>query len=180
MTKAKTKTKTDDELVTGPVLAKRLGLTATSVSRLATGGKLSKASRGKYWAWASVRMYIKSVNESASARQSPAALARGKLVEFRLKREMLQYDRERGGLVDANAFAKDLHALLGALSRAHGSMPTRLAYEAGLDRAGVERFKDMIRVAQREFVDAVCAGIPDECIVEGEAMVREARARRKK
>jgi hypothetical protein len=63
MTIAKTKTKTDDELVTGPVLAKRLGLTATSVSRLATGGKLSKASRGKYWAWASVRMYIKSVNE---------------------------------------------------------------------------------------------------------------------
>jgi hypothetical protein len=107
-------------------------------------------------------------------------VARAKLLTIEAKRAQMRLDRESGGLVDANAFAKDLHALLGALGREHGSMPTRLGYEAGLDRAGVAKFRDLIEAAQREFVDAVCAAIPDECIVEGEAMVREARARRKK
>ena len=144
MAKAKAR---DDELVTGPELAARLGLTATPVSRLAAGGKLVKEGRGRFWAWASARAYIKSVTESASARQSPAALARAESLKFQVARARLQYDQERRKLIDRAQTEKAIEIVHTALRREIMAVPERIGQEMGFDREGIVRFDELMREA---------------------------------
>jgi phage terminase Nu1 subunit (DNA packaging protein) len=102
MTKPKVK---DDDLVAAVALARRLGLTQTSVSRLAGDGVLVRASRGRYRLWASVAGYVDHLRKARGGRSSPASIARAKLLDIQAKRATLAYELEQGQLVRADAMA---------------------------------------------------------------------------
>jgi hypothetical protein len=154
MTKAKTKTD-GDEIVTGPVLAKRLGLTATSVSRLAANGRLVKVSRGRFLAWASARSYLKSVTDSASARQSPVALARAELIQLQVRKAQFSLDREAGKYIDLAETQRYMAAYVNIHRREMMAIPNRVAAEMNLGRAAAVRMEDLFSEALARYVESV-------------------------
>src|SRR5271155_2117931 len=66
----------------GPVqLARRLGVSANYISKLASAGVAVKASRGKYLLWPTIRAVVAHLSASAAGRDSPSAKARARLLE---------------------------------------------------------------------------------------------------
>ncbi len=101
----------DDEVVDGRLLAQRLGLTATSVSRLASYGAVAKAGRGKYYLWGSVQAYLKHRDKEAASRASPASVARAELLKVQAARAKLALTREQARLVDIDDVTDRISAL---------------------------------------------------------------------
>jgi biotin operon repressor len=136
-----TKTTAGDEVVSGPVLAKRLGLTATSVSRLAVNGVLVRKSRGKYLAWASARAYISHV--SKTNRTSPTSIARAKLLTVQTERARFAMERETGGWVREVDVCADVREVI-RIARDHiMQIPRRRAQDSPhLLRSDITRLED--------------------------------------
>jgi phage terminase Nu1 subunit (DNA packaging protein) len=144
-----TKTTAGDEVVSGPVLAKRLGLTATSVSRLAVNGVLVRKSRGKYLAWASARAYISHV--SKTNRASPASVARAKLLDIQAKRAEFAMAREMAVFVRAADVCADVTEVF-RIARDHMmQIPRRIAQDSPhLLRSDITRLEDSVRAGLTE------------------------------
>jgi hypothetical protein len=100
---AKAKRADDDEVVSASTLARRLGITQTSVSRLAGDGVLVRAERGRYQAWASVRGYLDHFRKASSGKSSPASIARAKLLDVQARRTQFLYETERNEWVRVDA-----------------------------------------------------------------------------
>jgi hypothetical protein len=120
----------EDEIVTGQVLAARLGLTATRVSKLAGDGVMVRAARGKYRAWASAKSYCESLRKAASGRESATAQARRRLIEAQALRAEKLYQKECGHLVEAGRAEREMGETLKQLFREIVLFPWRLANAA--------------------------------------------------
>lgn len=128
MTKAK---RTDDEIVNASTLARRLGITQTSVSRLAGDGVLVRAERGRYRAWASVRGYLDHFRKASSGKSSPASIARAKLLDIQAKRQQFLYEAEQNewirvdaiGPVVVERFRMTRDGMLAASARIGATLP---------------------------------------------------------
>jgi hypothetical protein len=118
----------EDELVGAAALARRLGLVATSVSRLAAQGVLVKRGRGQYLIWASVRAYLAHRDKEAASRASPASVARAELLKVQ----------------SVNALFRTVRAgMLAAPGRIAAALP-------GLTREDALRIDDIIRASLTE------------------------------
>src|ERR1700691_1982720 len=91
-----------DEVVSAPVLAKRLGVTPTTVSKLGGDGILIRSGRGRYRLWSSVLGYVSHLRKASTSRASPTAVARSTLLRIQASRAQLQFDREAGNLVSVD------------------------------------------------------------------------------
>ena len=140
----------DDEVVDGRLLAQRLGLTATSLSRLASYGALRKATRGKYWLWGSVRAYLAHRDREAASRASPASTARAELLKIQAARAALAFARERGELVDVEDVTDRVTALFKICRAGMLALPARLAARCGLTRETALAADDEIRAVLTE------------------------------
>jgi phage terminase Nu1 subunit (DNA packaging protein) len=149
-----------DEVVSGPVLAKRLGLTATSVSRLAANGVVVRKGRGKYLAWASARAYIGHV--SKTNRASPASVARAKLLDIQAQRQKFAMEREMGGWCREADVCADVREAFRIVRDGMMRVPARMAADSPhLTRADIMRLEDSTRAVLTELG------------AEGERIVRE-------
>jgi hypothetical protein len=130
------RTTSGDEVVSGPVLAKRLGLTATSVSRLAANGVVVRKGRGKYLAWASARAYIGHV--SKTTRTSPVQTARERVLRLQGDRLEQQMKVERKELVTFSEGVATAAALSHMFRGSLLAFRTRIGGRLGLSRADSE------------------------------------------
>jgi phage terminase Nu1 subunit (DNA packaging protein) len=141
-----------DEVVSGPVLAKRLGLTATSVSRLAANGVVVRKGRGKYLAWASARAYIGHVSK----------VARAKLLDIQAQRQKFAMEREMGGWCREADVCADVREAFRIVRDGMMRVPARMAADSPhLTRADIMRLEDSTRAVLTELG------------AEGERIVRE-------
>ena len=123
--------KDDAEVVSASVLARRLGITQTSVSRMAGDGILVKAARGQYRAWESVRNYLNHMRAASTGKTSPASIARAKLLDIQAKRAQFQYEAEMNewiridsiGPVVIERFSLVRNACLAASARIGARLP---------------------------------------------------------
>src|SRR5271165_2516326 len=121
----------NDETVSGQVLAQRLGLTPTTISKLGGDGVLVRVGRGRYALWPSIRGYLKHVSAAASGRESASARERTRLLRLRADRAQFELERERGSFLPAAEVERGLGAVAAYLRRTMLAIPSRIA---GVDR----------------------------------------------
>ncbi len=143
-----------DEVVDGKLLAQRLGLTATSLSRLATYGALAKAARGRYYLWGSVQAYLKHRDKEAASRASPASTARAELLKIQAARSAFAFAAERGEMVRWCEIETALAAFLRELRASLLALPARLAGRCGLSREAAEFADAEVRSSLNAFADS--------------------------
>jgi phage terminase Nu1 subunit (DNA packaging protein) len=128
----------DDAIVTGPELAKLLGITPTTVSKLGGDGTVVRCGRGRYRLGPSVRGYCESHRKASSHRTSPTQTERARVLRLQGDRLEQQMKVERKDLV---SFAEGVataatmsHLFRSSLLAAR----TRLAGQLSLSRADSE------------------------------------------
>jgi phage terminase Nu1 subunit (DNA packaging protein) len=155
----------DDEMVSAVTLARRLGLTQTSVSRLAGDGILVRASRGRYLAWASVRGYLDHFRKASSGQSSPASTARAKLLEVQAQRQQFAMERETGGWVREETICADVREVFRIARDGMLRIPKRMAADSPhLTREDITRLEDSTRAVLTELSaagDAIVKEIED-------------------
>lgn len=135
-----------DEIIDGPTLAARLGLSVAAVSKLASEGVIVRASRGRYRLWPSVLAYIERLRQSASGRGSPTADARARLLEAQAQRAEFALERERGEWLRSSEVEMHMTkmcrylrtAVLACSARVNGRLPH-------LTKVDVETIDDELR-----------------------------------
>jgi hypothetical protein len=141
----------DDEVVSAVTLARRLGLTQTSVSRLAGDGILVRASRGRYLAWASVRGYLDHFRKASSGQSSAASTARAKLLEVQSQRQRFALERETGGWVREADVCRDVTEAFRIARNGMLMIPKRIAADSPhLSRSDITRIEDSTRAVLTE------------------------------
>jgi hypothetical protein len=145
----------DDEVVSAVTLARRLGLTQTSVSRLAGDGILVRASRGRYLAWASARGYVEHFKKASSGRASPASTARAKLLDIQAQRQQFAMERETGGWWRAEDICADVREAFRVARDGMMAIPRRMAADSPhLTREDITRLEDSTRAVVTELGEA--------------------------
>jgi len=152
----------DDEVVGAQVLARRLNLTVTSMSRLAAQGVLVKRGRGKYLAWASVRSLIEHRDRASALKASPASVARAALLRIQAQRAALAYKREQAQLVDIDDVTDRISALFKICRAGMLALPARLAARCALTREAALAADDEVRAILTELGSTKAATIVKE------------------
>ncbi len=164
----------DDETVSGPTLARRLGLTPTTVSKLGGDGVLVRVSRGRYALWPSVGGYVEHQRRSASGRESPSAIARVRLLKAQASKVEFENAKARGALVDIHDVESYWSVLLRTLCDELLRLPVVIGGRTpGLPRNVIEMIDTTVREALTRLADSGPAIATD-----AEARVNEARRRR--
>jgi transposase/phage terminase Nu1 subunit (DNA packaging protein) len=134
-----------DEMVSASVLAGRLALTPTTVSKLGGNGIMIRNQRGAYALWPSIRSYVEHLRKASTGRESPTAVARSALLRIQKDRAQLSLDKESGRLMDiheVNAYV--LKILSDARQRAL-MLPTIITQRASLSREQSAVAEDEVR-----------------------------------
>jgi phage terminase Nu1 subunit (DNA packaging protein) len=152
----------DDAIVTGPELAKLLGITPTTASKLGGDGVLVRCGRGRYRLGPSVRGYCESHRKASSHRTSPASTARAKLLEVQAQRAQFAMEREQGGWVREADVCSDVTEVLRVARDGMLRIPHRIAQDMPhLTRSDMTRIEDSARTVLTELGE------------EGERIVKE-------
>jgi hypothetical protein len=121
----------DDAIVTGPELAKLLGITPTTASKLGGDGVLVRCGRGRYRLGPSVRGYCESHRKASSSRTSPTQTERARVLRLQGDRLEQQLKVERKDLVPFSegvaAAAAMTHLFKAGLLSAKASLGARLS-----------------------------------------------------
>jgi hypothetical protein len=134
------KAKDGDEIVSASELARRLGLTQTSVSRLGGDGVLVRGpGRDEYKLWPSVAGYVEHLRRSSRSRASPAPTTRAKLLGVQAERQTHALQVERGAYIPVTEAVATQCAILRVACTRFRSLPARLSgLFASLSRGEVE------------------------------------------
>jgi len=152
----------DDAIVSGPELAKLLGITPTTVSKLGGDGVLVRCARGRYRLGQSIRGYCESHRAASSDRASPSSIARAKLLEVQAQRARFAMERETGGWVREADVCADVTEAFRIARNGMLRIPHRIAQDMPhLTRSDMTRIEDSARAVLTELGAA------------GEAIVKE-------
>jgi phage terminase Nu1 subunit (DNA packaging protein) len=149
----------DDELISGPALAHRLGLTPTTVSKLGGDGILVRVDRGQYKLWASVAGYVSHLRTFATGRDTPAAKARTRIL--RLQGDKLEDERRRSSLdwITKDTAIEAMSLLCLRLRTSMMTLPLRVA--GRLPHLGREGMVE-VDIAVRGVLAEAAVGLQDE------------------
>jgi phage terminase Nu1 subunit (DNA packaging protein) len=152
----------DDAIVSGPELAKLLGITPTTVSKLGGDGTVVRCARGQYRLGPSIRGYCESHRKASSHQTSPSSIARAKLLDIQAQRQKFAMEREQGGWVCEKEVCSDVTEVLRVARDAMLRIPARMAADSPhLLRSDITRLEDSARAVLTELGAA------------GEAIVKE-------
>jgi phage terminase Nu1 subunit (DNA packaging protein) len=120
----------DDAIVSGPELAKLLGITPTTVSKLGGDGTVVRCARGQYRLGPSIRGYCESHRKASSHQTSPSSIARAKLLDIQAQRQKFAMEREQGGWVCEKEVCSDVTEVLRVARDAMLRIPARMAADS--------------------------------------------------
>jgi phage terminase Nu1 subunit (DNA packaging protein) len=141
----------DDAIVTGPEIAKLLGVTPTTVSKLGGDGVLVRCGRGRYRLGPSIRGYCESHRKASSHRASPASVARAKLLTVQAQRAQFAMERETGGWVREADVCADVNEAFRFARDGMLRIPARMAQDSPhLLRTDITRLEDSARAVLTE------------------------------
>ena len=128
----------DDRIVSGPELAKLLGITPTTVSKLGGDGVLVRCGRGRYRLGPSIRGYCESHRKASSHRASPTQTERARVLRLQGDRLEQQMKVERKELVSFGEGVATAAAMCRLFKAGILAFRTRLAGRLALTREGAE------------------------------------------
>jgi len=133
----------------GPVqLARRLGVSANYISKLASAGVAVKASRGKYLLWPTIRAVVAHLSASAAGRDSPSAKARARLLEAQAVAAENKVAVASGALIAESIVESEWSGIVVAIRNELLAVPAQFAAIAPhVDRRDVAMLDRLIREA---------------------------------
>jgi phage terminase Nu1 subunit (DNA packaging protein) len=144
----------DETTVSAQELARLLGLSATTVSKLGGDGLLIRAARGRYKLWPSVRGYVERLRQASDRKSSPSVEARAELLKLQSARIKFQMEVEQGQWMRTAHVETEYRAAWGIV-RAHLlAFPSRVAGRLPhLSRDDIERIDEEGRALLTSLAD---------------------------
>ena len=115
-----------EEIVSGPTLASRLGITPTTVSKLGGDGVLVRVSRGRYKLWPSIAGYVTYLRRVATQRENPTHKARARLLAIQAEKAEFELEQSRGAWLRQTDVIQEHVAIISQMRARLLALPARM------------------------------------------------------